>query len=201
MDFLGIAANIKMHRSTKKASERKQDKQWCLLQNQLPELKQWCEEHGKTAFFCFFDTVICAAYGRYRRSRKSAWSKLKHIVLWVFEAALPAISAGIVYYLSCYVEAPSERSILFACAFALTWLSVRAFLEWGKKKNAMETWVRHSACFQHLHNTLGVFLFSQRTEADYRRFVADVFAVLEQNVDQFTLNMSANGLAERKPNE
>ncbi len=201
MDFLGIAAKIKKHRSAKEASEREQDKQWCLLQEQLPELEQWCGENGKTAFFGFFDTTIRAAYGRYRRSRKSAWSKLKHVMSWTFEAALPAISAGVVYYLSCYAEAPSERSVLFACAFALAWLSVRAFLEWRKKKNAMETWVRHSACFQHLHNTLGVFLFSQRTQTDYKRFVEGVFAVLEQNIDQFTLNMSANGLAERKPNE
>lgn len=201
MAFCGVAEKLKKHINAKEESERALDEQWCLLQRQLSELEQWCRRNGKASFFTFFDTTIRASYDRYRKSRRSAWSVMKHVASWIFEAVIPAISAGIIYYLSCYSESPSVKSILFVCSFVLAWISIRSFLEWIKKKNAMETWARHSACFQHLHNTLGVFLFSERKEADYKQFVANVFAALEQNIDQFTLNMSSNGLAERKNNE
>ncbi len=175
-----------------------QDEEYSLLIGNLDVLEKWCTRNKKTAFYHFFKTAILASYHRYQSSKRSAWSIVEHIAALACEAALPAVSAGAVYYWSANAKGIFEKSFLFVCAFVIAWISIRSFLEWTKKKNEMETWVRHSACFQHLHNALGRFLYSNQTEDDYNLFVENTFDVLEQNIDQFTLNMSANGIAERK---
>lgn len=181
--------------------EQTHDKQWHVLQDQLKILKEWCTANHKMDFYNFFEMTIKASYGRYRKSKISAWSVIKHILQLILEAILPAVTIGVLAYYNDFTASPKAKSILCAAAFALIWISIRFTLTWTKKKNATETWTRHSACFQHLHNVLAYFLFSERTPDNYQKFVSDTFSVLEQNIDQFTLNMSGNGLAERKVNK
>ena len=73
--------------------------------------------------------------------------------------------------------------------------------KWHNMKNDKETWVRHSGCYNRLNLILQKFAFSARDNAAYDLLVKETFAVLEQNLDQFVLNLSTNGLAERSDDE
>ena len=63
-----------------------------------------------------------------------------------------------------------------------------------------ETWVRHSLCNSRLSLALGKFVVSSRMEADFQELVDSTFAILEQNLDQFAVNTSPNGMAAREGN-
>ena len=66
-----------------------------------------------------------------------------------------------------------------------------------EKRNYYETWVRHTLCHSRLTIALSKFVVSRRLRADYEELVNSTFAILDQNLDQFALNMNDNGLAER----
>lgn len=62
-----------------------------------------------------------------------------------------------------------------------------------------ETWVRHSLCDSRLRLALSKFATTQQpAKADFDRLVESTFEILEQNLDQFALNMCPNGMAPRE---
>lgn len=62
-----------------------------------------------------------------------------------------------------------------------------------------ETWVRHSLCDSRLRLALSKFAtIQQPAKADFDRLVESTFEILEQNLDQFALNMCPNGMAPRE---
>lgn len=70
-----------------------------------------------------------------------------------------------------------------------------------ERKEHYETWVRHSACFHHLMLELSRFVTSAQTDEDFKAFSEATYAFLHQNLDQFVLNCSRNGLAGRAAGE
>lgn len=68
-----------------------------------------------------------------------------------------------------------------------------------KKHKYEETWVRHSLCDSRLRLALSKFATTQQpAKADFDRLVESTFEILEQNLDQFALNMCPNGMAPRE---
>lgn len=62
-----------------------------------------------------------------------------------------------------------------------------------------ETWVRHSLCDSRLRLALSKFATTQQpAKADFDWLVESTFEILEQNLDQFALNMCPNGMAPRE---
>ena len=66
-----------------------------------------------------------------------------------------------------------------------------------KKRNYYETWSRHSLCLNRLCLALNKFAVSDRLAADFNELQKDTFEILEQNLDQFAMNLSSKGLAVR----
>lgn len=66
-----------------------------------------------------------------------------------------------------------------------------------KKRNYYETWSRHSLCLNRLSIALNKFAVSNRLAADFNELQKDTFEILEQNLDQFAMNVSSKGLAVR----
>lgn len=62
-----------------------------------------------------------------------------------------------------------------------------------------ETWVRHSLCDSRLRLALSKFAAIQKPDKDdFDRLVKSTFEILEQNLDQFALNLCPNGMAPRE---
>jgi hypothetical protein len=74
---------------------------------------------------------------------------------------------------------------------------LQMYLEWAKNKNDKETWVRHSTCYERLNLALSQFALSKQEESDFQRLMDTTFSILEQNLDQFALNLSSRGVAKR----
>lgn len=66
-----------------------------------------------------------------------------------------------------------------------------------EKHNYYETWTRHSLCLNRLCLALNKFAVSDRLAADFNELQKDTFEILEQNLDQFAMNVSSKGLAVR----
>lgn len=65
-----------------------------------------------------------------------------------------------------------------------------------------ETWIRHTLCDARLRLALSKFAAQEHpTIEDYNELVKSTFAILEQNLDQFAVNMCPNGMAFREPRE
>lgn len=65
-----------------------------------------------------------------------------------------------------------------------------------------ETWIRHTLCDARLRLALSKFAAQERpTNEDYNELVKSTFAILEQNLDQFAVNMCPKGMAFREPCE
>lgn len=192
---------------------RQQDKDssdaadFTLLMDGLQELETWCNsdsiEHITTPkekrvkFFEYFQDAIMGAYCRYRRTKVSAWSFGKNWPWLICATALPLLSAIVIYVLT---EGDGGilglPSVVTGVVFAVV-IAGNTLLDWKKHRNYYETWVRHSTCFGRLNLVLSEFILSGRTNEDYTEFVSATFAILNQNLDQFALNLSGQGLAER----
>lgn len=65
-----------------------------------------------------------------------------------------------------------------------------------------ETWIRHTLCDARLRLALSKFAAQEHpTIEDYNELVKSTFAILEQNLDQFAVNMCPKGMAFREPRE
>lgn len=176
-------------------------------------------------FFHYFQDSIIGAYYRYRTNKRKAWSMGKNwiglicaaitpllspiLIFWLTEGGgLPIVSfselatgdnlsADIAGTLADGIGTLLSTSNVLVCIFIAACVGIKIYLDWDKAKNSKETWVRHSTCFGRLNLVLSRFILSERKERDYQELVRNTFAVLDQNLDQFTLNMSSSGLAER----
>ncbi len=178
----------------------RQDKvDYAMMRKNLEDLhKQAGNDSKKKEFADFFENVLVGAFCRYRTSKKKAWGKWHNVALLLATACVPLISTCLVAWLESgegYLAGVS--TIAISAVLTLGVLSV-AYIEWSKKKNDEETWVRHSVCYGRLNLLLQRYMFSEDKEQAYPLFVESTFAILDQNLDQFALNLSTNGLAERQ---
>lgn len=164
---------------------------------QLAQLQIWCDNNSKQEFYNFFSATLEDAKKRYAASKKHAWSFPENMVTILAFVAAPVLFSILTYFLEQYKDISLVGKFwLFALLLGVYFL-LGCLLQWKQKKNASETWVRRSAYYHRLCIALGVFVFSDQCIDDYKRLVQATFAVLEQNLDQFTLNLSPNRLAER----
>ena len=170
---------------------------WMMLTN-LAQLKSMLDDDpDKKAFEEFFESALVGAFFRYRSSKKKTWGVQQMILLPLATTVAPWLSGAIVAWFSAaegtLVGAP-QVVIMAACAVAVL---AASYAEWHNMKNDKETWVRHSVCYNRLNLLLQQYVLSKHDSNDYDVFVQNTYAILEQNLDQFTLNLSTNGLAER----
>lgn len=178
-----------------------------MLETSLLELKSWTEKdldlpqlpsaEKRTTFYNFFSSAIRDVYNKYESHKTTTWSFVRNIPWMLCTAVLPVFSALAAHMLVEEGTSATEISWLTAGLIAAAWIVVKIYSERVQSKNAKETWVRHSVCFHRLHLELSRFLLSERGEKDYRIFYNSTFAILHQNLDQFALNLSPQGFAER----
>lgn len=161
----------------------------------------WCKankEEGREEFSQYFQSAIISAYYRYRRTKNKAWSSLRNAVMLICGAVLPGLSGIVLSWLFDKSGAAAEaHSLYLSVLIGVIWLVLFIFHGMNKKRAYDETWVRHSLCYSRLHLALNMFLTSLRKDEDYRLFVSNVFAIMEQNLDQFALNLCTRGIASR----
>ena len=167
---------------------------WCLAE---PDAEHSIPLHKKTSFFSFYQDAIIGAYQRYRQSKKETWSLGKNWIWLVVTTILPILTAVILQALTEGEGVLIGVSNIIACAIAVFWICAKIYDEWVKNKNDKETWARHSVCFCRLNLLLSRFLLSDRSDKDFLEFSSNTFTILEQNLDQFTLNLSIRGIAPR----
>lgn len=209
----------KIDKHIKETTKHKQsESDFCMMVENLEKLRLWCEgkqngsdtisEERKREFLVFFENAIVGAFYRYRKSKKEAWALGKNWVLLIGAAILPVLTSigswGLNLLLSCFEDADRSAKVILgngygilACVIAAALLVFRVYTKWADNKNDKETWVRHSTCFAHLNMALSGFVLSKKSNDDFELFVKTSHAILTQNLDQFALNLSANGLAKR----
>lgn len=168
----------------------------------MDALESWCNTKGterSTAFFLFFQDAVLGAYYRYMVVKGKAWSSKRNVIMLICFALLPALSSTVLQWISSQVS--SSRSVMdsiIGIVLGIIWLGLYLYYEMNKKRAYDETWVRHSACYERLRLALSAFLTSPRNDKDFEMFVSAVFRILDQNLDQFELNLSAHGVASRE---
>lgn len=168
-----------------------------LFMENMAALEKYCNVSSKTQFFQFFQDAIVGAYHRYRQHKKHAWSWLQYLPWLICSAILPVISAIV---LQAFADGSGVLTVIptvFAGLIVAAWVFLYVYTKWVENKGTKETWVRHSACFGRLNLALSKFILSEKKEEEYNEFVLETFAILEQNIDQFALNLSGQGLATR----
>lgn len=172
-----------------------------LLVEDLRSFEAWCRSQSSsdsTLFFQFFSDAIVGAYARYTESKKRAWSPAGIFIAHVSAVLIPVLSGVLVYLFSDNnLLSTGSISLSIGIFLASLWLLMSIYQKLQGKRSYDETWVRHSICYNRLHLALSSFLTSPRTEEDYKLLVTDVFAILNQNLDQFAMNLSAHGMATR----
>lgn len=191
----------------------------------LKVLEKWCEENKETEFFKYFQDAVIGTYCRAVHYKKKAWAdkdelKRKEKKKWLEKAldvatAAPAIILPMITTLINCVEIEKINMPQFLAAVAVgagISLSLgifkikkqekeedtRAATEAVKKHKYEETWIRHTLCDSRMRLALSKFAASGNpTQKDYDALVQSAFAILEQNLDQFAVNMCPNGMASR----
>lgn len=189
------------------------------LLEDLEELQKWCKLNNKNEFFQYFQDAVIGAYYRYKRTKKKNWSKKEELIKSICSALTPVFSAVALTVITAIIEqwVSGDTTVLESLlsgsitamlakwplliapisAILACWLTLHVRNEGHKKRNYHETWVRHSTCHSRLRLAMSAFLISDRKDADYQKFVNDTFAVLEQNIDQYGLNLFPKGIAPR----
>lgn len=171
------------------------------MRNNLEKLKNWCVNYKtddrKKEFYAFFENAIVGSFCRYRKSKTATWSIKKNWLKVLGIAVVPVLSSLLVLLLDKANQTIIGDSVPAAAAILVAFCSIQMYLEWAKNKNDKETWVRHSVCYERLNLALSKFVLSEKKDGDFQYLMNDTFAILEQNLDQFALNLSANGAAER----
>lgn len=191
-------------RTIKDLDRNRQDEaDLCMMLEGLTALRQWCtaptrKDLDKTkAFYKFFESVMVGAFYRYRKSKTATWSIKKNWLKALGIALLPVLSAVVTLILEKVDQIAVGKAVPVAFVLVTAFCLIQMYLEWAKNKNDKETWVRHSICYSRLNLALSIFALSKQTEEDYAYLVQRTYAILEQNLDQFALNMSSHGMAKR----
>lgn len=197
-----------------KKGEKEQEKvEFDQLLSNLALLDAWCEKNKTDEhirFSAFFQDSIIGAYYRYMSKKQKAWSWVRNAANVVLTILLPAISTvgiqGLTEKVLPLISADGAVSgdentmmpkLLIGGMIGLGWMAAYLYREMSNNRQYKETWVRHSVCYSRLYVALSAFAVSKQTEQDYERLVKDTFGILNQNLDQFALNMSSHGMASR----
>ncbi len=169
------------------------------LREDMQTLDEWCQSaslQNAACFFAFFQDAILGAYQRYQSSKRKAWSLRKFLILGICTAISPVLATIV---LSWVTDAQEQLlpavGIAGFCVIGLVWILSYVYSKWQDNCSYRETWVRHSVCYNRLHLALSHFLSSSRSANDFSVFIESTFSALEQNFDQFVLNLSPKGAA------
>lgn len=172
-----------------------------MLVEDMDALECWCQTKNTastSAFFVFFKDAILSAYCRYIAVKEKAWSSKRNIFMLICSALLPVLSGAVSLWISIQISSTKgTTSFLIGIGLGIIWLVLYLYYKSNQKRAYYETWVRHSVCYARLHLALSAFLISPRSDKEFETFVSSVFAILEQNLDQFALNLSVRGMAPR----
>lgn len=174
-----------------------------LLQD-LIELHIWCQKDEatkdiRTKLYDYFEEAIIGAYCRYRTTKDKAWDTRKNFITDCATALVPIASGLCLFWFSKDNNwSVGNVGLIIGIALAVVWFLLVYFQATQKRSAYCETWVRHSGCYGRLHLSMKKFLTSNKEDCDYSIFVKDVFSILEQNYDQFTANLSTNGVVARR---
>lgn len=194
--------------------EQQKDNPECeRFKNELSDLWKWKEELHKLQcikkeiepFLDFFIAAISNEYYHYTSSKKKAWSIVRNILCFVcitFFPVFAAVALSLITFILGFItgeqqEIPSVICVLGGLAVLLAVILAGVYPKWLSLKSDRETWVRHSASYHRLRLAMNQFLISPRGQEDFCRFKRQTFAIMEQNLDQFVLNMSGRGMAAR----
>lgn len=189
-----------LKKELKKEKDRMFSLDISLFDNNMNEFEGWCLQKGQQTFFGFYRNAARGELCRYLAAKGEAWSWKSTI----FPAACAGAPAFLGSVLPLLIKTP-ERPVLLRTTVLSIILSIvvaavafsYVYSELRKKRNYYETWVRHSACFYRLSLELNRFILSPRSDEDFDILKEKTFAILSQNLDQFTLNLSGNGLAKK----
>lgn len=176
----------------------------------LEELSNWCGQNNKADFFAYFQDALIGSFYRFRRTKKKAWPKKRQIIVDICKAVVPVLSAAILTFATTFAAnvisgdavLPETRLEWLVCGtvgvvVGIIWIIMHLYKENDQKREYTETWVRHSLCNSRLQLAMNKFLVSDRTMEDYEKFANSTFAILEQNLEQFAVNMCPKGVASR----
>lgn len=203
-----LEASSKFDKAISNDGKKRQElEDFSTLVKHMKAFKSWCSQEvvsqdfpstsERLAFYNYFESVIISAFWRYRKHKTTAWSFKKNLPFMLASAFLPALAAQALNALEQITSATAGSVNLISGGIIAFWFGFKVFTDWAKNKNAKETWVRHSVCFGRLNLALTRFVLSDRKKEAFQRFINDTDNILEQNLDQFALNLSANGLAKR----
>ena len=190
--------------------------QWCAA-NKEEAFFQYFQDAviGARSRAVHYKEKVWAAKEDYKQAeaanKKHWWEKMVDIIAAGAPVIVPIFAAGLNY-----VEIVKIDMMQFLAAVAVgAVFSVPVGII--KKRNANrdeaerarraeeekhkydETWVRHSLCDSRLRLALSKFAtIHQPAKDDFDRLVESTFEILEQNLDQFALNMCPNGMALRE---
>lgn len=180
----------------------------------LEKLDNWCKENKKTEFFTYFQDALVGAYYSYSYTKQKNWSKKRDRIALICRACLAAIPVVVVpvvisvatkLFAGELALADNKTMLIIggvlAAVIAMMGLVMYIYNEKYKKSDYHETWVRHSLRNSRLQLAMNEFLVSERSETDYEKLVNNTFAILEQNLDQFAVNMCPKGVASRAKND
>ncbi len=170
------------------------------LWEDLVTLKEWITSTPlvqNERFFVFFQDAVLGAYGRFQNSKSKAWSKSRNLILLFCSAALPVLAAFVLQIVSDGEDLLASTGVVGLSVVIAIWLFSQIYSGWQEFNAYRETWVRHSACYGRLRLALSRFLLSPRSSVDYNAFVTETFCILEQNYEQFVLNLSKKGAVAR----
>lgn len=171
------------------------------LLHDLAELKSWCQKDSSVTAslndqYRFFEEAIIGAYCRYVTAKKKVWSPFKNLCAVIVTSLIPIISGLFLRWFSeDSIWSIGDIGFCAGIILAIVWFLLESFQTAQKRRAYSETWVRHSACYGRLRLALSRFLISNCENHDYKVFVDEVFSVLEQNYNQFTVNLCPNGVA------
>lgn len=177
------------------------------LFDDLADLNAWCQKNTSVAgvrngLYSYFEEAIIGAYCRYVTTKKKAWSPFKNLCVDIAASMIPIASGLLLFWFSKdNVWSVGTVGLIVGITLAVVWFLLEVFQTAQERRAYNETWVRHSACYGRLRLAMSRFLTSNREYSDYEDFVEDVFSILEQNYDQFTVNLSTNGMAPRNKQE
>ena len=169
-----------------------------MMRANIAQLKKFAaNDQKKIAFAEFYESTLVGSFVRYRSSKHKTWGFGHNLVLLIATLALSVLPAAVLARLDAAEGVLADAPVPVFAAAAVVCVLSAGYTKWHEMKNDKETWVRHSVCYNRLNLLLQQFILSKRSDVDYDSFVQNTFSILDQNLDQFALNMSGNGLAER----
>lgn len=189
--------------------------EYSTLLEDLKKLDEWCQQNDKKEFFQYFQDASIGAYYRFAQTKDKVWSNEKNLALikqlsslsYASPIIMPVVAAITTALEQGTIVLPENTPYLFIAGVigtvmlvltSVVRIAVCKHKENESKRNYYETWARHSLCNSRLRLAMSEFLVSEQTDSDYQKFVSSTFAVLEQNLDQFAVNMCPKGMASRE---